>query len=123
MGPVSPERQWEEIGEQEDDGVEDERADESQGEEAAEAKVIKAECTPSKQEIEKHMATHMPFRSWCPFCVAGKAVSSGHHHKPEGPGSVPVISIDYAFMGKGQVNEAGVEEGSEEGSQNPLIVL
>ena len=85
--------------------------------------MIKAECTPSKQEIEEHMATHMPFRSWCPFCVAGKAVSSGHHHKPEGPGLVPVISIDYAFMGKGQVNEEGVEEGGEEGSQNPLIVL
>ena len=69
-------------------------------EEAVEAKVIRNEYAPSRQEIEDHMATHMPFRSWCPFCVAGKAVSSGHHRKLEGPGMVSVVSIDYAFMGK-----------------------
>ena len=102
IGPVSPERQWEEAGEQEEDEerVQGQESDQ-EGEEAARARVIKAEDAPSKQEIEEHMATRMPFRSWCPFCVAGKAVSSGHHHKPEGPGSAPIISIDYASMGKG----------------------
>ena len=72
------------------------------------------------------MATHMPFRSWCPYCVAGKAVISGHHRKHAGPGSVPVISIDYAFMGNGQVNEEGmsatVHHVAGEG-QNPIIVV
>ena len=61
------------------------------------------------------MATHVPFRSWCPFCVAGKAVSDPHQKKMEGPGSVPVISIDYAFMGLGQHED--------DGSQNPILVM
>ena len=25
-----------------------------------------------KHDIEEHMATHVLFRSWCPFCVAGQ---------------------------------------------------
>ena len=24
---------------------------------------------PSIQEVDKHNATHLPFRSWCPYCV------------------------------------------------------
>ena len=26
---------------------------------------------PSREECEEHMRTHMPFRSWCEFCVKG----------------------------------------------------
>ena len=51
-----------------------------------------------------------------------KPVSSGHHARPEGPVLVPVVSIDYAFVGKGQHEDE--LQGSEEGTgQNPLIVL
>ena len=75
--------------------------DEDQGEEAAEAKVIRMECAPSKQEIEDHMATHMPFRSWCPFCVAGKAVSAGHHRKPDGARGGPSDIHGLCVHGKG----------------------
>ena len=50
-----------------------------------------------------------------PFCIAGKAVSDPHQQRTEGPGSVPVISIDYAFMGSGQYDD--------DGSQNPILVM
>ena len=26
---------------------------------------------PTPEEVELHNATHMPYRSWCKFCVAG----------------------------------------------------
>ena len=125
IGPVSPERQWEEAGEQEEDGerIQEQESDQEH-EEAERARVIKAEDAPRKREIEEHMATRMPFRSWCPFCAGGKAVSSGRRRKPEGPGLVPIVSFDYAFMGKGQANSEGLGVGSDDDAiQKPSIVM
>ena len=34
--------------------------------------------TPSAQEVARHNLTHWPFRSWCPFCVSGKAMEGKH---------------------------------------------
>ena len=100
IGPVSPARLWPEAGQQERKEEKDEEQGNNQDcEEATRVRVIKAACAPCQQEIEDHTATRMSFRSWCPFCVAGETVSSGHHRKPEGPGLVPMISIDYAFRG------------------------
>ena len=45
----------------------------------------------------------------------GKAVSDPHYQRSEGPGMIPVISIDFAFMGSGQYED--------EGNQNPLVIM
>ena len=50
-----------------------------------------------------------------PILRAGNAVSDPHHQRSEGPGMIPVISIDYAFMGSGQHED--------EGSQNPILIM
>ena len=63
----------------------EEATDEQEGEleEARKAKGIKAPTKPSKEEVNEHMLTHLPFRSWCPHCVRGK--SKGRpHRKTEG---------------------------------------
>ena len=36
---------------------------------------------PSQEEVDRHMATHLPFRSWCEFCVRGKAKNAVHKFK------------------------------------------
>ena len=38
---------------------------------------------PSKQEIEEHNITHLPYRSWCPHCVAGRGLSTPHRSSDE----------------------------------------
>ena len=56
---------------------------------------------PSRQEVLEHELTHLPFRTWCPHCVAARAKSMKHlidRFKSEG--SIPVVGIDYAFMTK-----------------------
>lgn len=59
---------------------------------------------------------HAVFRSWCPNCVKGKAVTFGHRRsKDKEEDKVPTISIDYMFMGDGQ------EEKEEKG--NPILVI
>ena len=34
------------------------------------AKVLNPQL-PSKEEVEEHNMTHLPFRSWCQHCVKG----------------------------------------------------
>ena len=58
---------------------------------------------PTRTEIEEHMVMHMPFRSWCPHCVRGRAQTGLHQlrtcDRPED--SVPVVAVDYMYMASG----------------------
>jgi hypothetical protein len=51
---------------------------------------------PSKEDVDSHMVTHIPYRSWCDHCVRGRAVNDHHQKGKSEESSVPVISIDYA---------------------------
>ena len=74
IGPVSPERLWAEAGQQEDNGNEDDKQSEDEGAYEGQPAKVKVCCEgPNERDIEDHMATHVPFRSWCPFCIVGKA--------------------------------------------------
>ena len=72
--------------------------DESEGAEGQPAKMKPAPDRPSEEEVRRHMATHIPFRSWCQHCVAGKAGHEAHRRRGEKECGLPVISIDYAWM-------------------------
>ena len=63
-------------------------------------RAIPSPSPPSRQEALEHNCTHIPFRSWCPHCVRGKA-KSDHHRAGEGLGvsETPVVSFDYASIG------------------------
>ena len=70
-------------------------------EEAAAVPKLRGPAEPTKEEIEEHMISHMPYRSWCPHCVRGRGRNLAHRQrdKDEDP-TVPTLSADYAFMGK-----------------------
>ena len=56
---------------------------------------------PTRLEAEEHELTHVPFRSWCPACVAGKAKHWPHKTQrtnTEDEEVVPSIHMDYWFM-------------------------
>ena len=57
---------------------------------------------PTEAEREEHDKTHQPWRSWCPDCVGGGAVSQPHHPAPEDPTNarLPHVLMDYFFMGQ-----------------------
>ena len=67
---------------------------------------------PSRNEVDQHELTHLPFKSWCRHCVRGRGVRSPHRAKTDEDDEderVPTISIDYGFLtdepedGSGQV--------------------
>ena len=65
---------------------------------------------PSQEEVDKHNACHIPFRSWCPFCVAGKAKNEPHRPTEElRAGDTNVVQIDYTFLGD-KVDDTGPAE-------------
>ena len=66
----------------------------------AEARPAKSPSTPklpSAKEIAMHNLTHAIYRSWCPFCVAGRRSNSPHRRSNE-ERTIPLLSGDFAFI-------------------------
>ena len=95
---------------------EKEAAGEQEGEPegARRAKGTRAPIKPSKEEVDEHMLTHLPFRSWCPHCVRGKSKGKPHRRAKEEPRELPTVALDYTFMHESQ------EKYEEEGM--PILV-
>ena len=54
---------------------------------------------PTRQEVERHNLTHLPYRNWCPHCVRAKGKDADHRLRKPGERSLPEFSFDYAFPG------------------------
>ena len=92
--PVSP-RKEEEIGDVSgsegdvwDRAMEPFEHEEGEPEEARKVVGVREEEQPS-EEVKEHMENHMPFRSWCPFCIKGKAGSAWHRKREEAVWACP----------------------------------
>ena len=73
---------------------------EKQDGEAQLAIPIKDPGAPTPAEIAEHELTHLPHRSWCSACVAGRARDRPHKRSAGKDGaSVPCVVFDYGFMG------------------------
>ena len=53
--------------------------------------------SPSSIEIEKHNCGHVPYRAWCPDCVAGRGVADPHKTKEQRDIENREICMDYCF--------------------------
>ena len=63
-------------------------------EEADERRVMRDPGQPSAKEMEEHRIDHWPYRSWCPFCVRGRATGKQHRSRSE-ECAVPTFGFDY----------------------------
>ena len=81
--------------------------------EALRPKSVAVPIPPSRQERLEHELTHLPFRSWCEFCVKGKCKADQHRATGQLAASeIPVVSFDYAFMGDKGRTADGKEDAS-----------
>ena len=77
-------------------GTRGETGEEAEGQDA---KVGCVPCMPTQEEVDVHNATHVPFRSWCPFCVAGKAKANPHFRKDsERVKNENIVSLNMTFL-------------------------
>ena len=54
---------------------------------------------PTAAQIAAHNLTHLPYRSWCPHCVAARRPNT--HHRSSSPGQSradPLLVADYCFV-------------------------
>ena len=58
---------------------------------------------PSPADVEEHNRTHIPYRSWCKWCVEGRG--RGDQHRSSPGSSVPIVGADYFFMTSGGVKK------------------
>ena len=66
-------------------------------EEARQPMPARDPCAPTRAQWEEHQATHLPFRIWCPHCVAGRLDNPPHRRVGEHESEVPEVHFDYAF--------------------------
>ena len=53
---------------------------------------------PSREEVEEHEKTHLPYRNWCGHCVKGHGVEAACRTSGGG-GELPEFHLDWAFPG------------------------
>ena len=68
-------------------------------EEALDVKLRKTARRPTEDEVRRHNVTHLPFRDWCPECIAGRAKDFQHQRREElREGALPEVHFDYCFL-------------------------
>ena len=77
--------------------------EEESSEEAVQPRVSPDPGQPTLRQLEQHRITHTPFRSWCKWCVIGRA--RGTQHRASKESTVPIIGIDYFFITSGGVKK------------------
>ena len=69
-----------------------------QGQEARTVRTRTAPRPPSAEEVRQHSVTHLPFRNWCPHCVAARGRNFPHSRiREESQCEYPVVHFDYCF--------------------------
>ena len=65
---------------------------------------------PTKEEMDEHMLTHIPYRQWCQHCVSGKAKGNPHQKSRGYVREMPTIVLDYMYMRErqGEGEEGGM---------------
>ena len=48
---------------------------------------------PTDRQIEEHRLTHLPYRSWCRWCVLGRG--RGLQHRARTGSLIPTVGMDY----------------------------
>ena len=61
------------------------------------SRALTAPPKPTRQMIEDHEVSHLPFRSWCTACVRGRAKSMPHFRVEKEDEVLSTYSADYGF--------------------------
>ena len=105
-----------------DDFEEDKVDKHAEADEGRRPKVLRRPQTPTKAEWDEHALTHLPFREWCPHCIAGKGMSSQHRSSKEPQMGIPV-SADYCWMKDGREEEDEEEEEAQGKKGQPTLIM
>ena len=75
----------------------DEDVDAETGDISVRPRALPTPKLPSAAVVAQHNLTHYPYRSWCPWCAAGRRPNSHHMSQPTGR-TLPMFHADYCFI-------------------------
>ncbi len=68
---------------------------------------------PTQKQLDDHRVDHLPFRSWCPGNVAGRATGEQHVVRKD-PKQIATFSMDHLYCTKSRgTRKEGLEEGED----------
>ena len=70
-------------------------------EETADLKIAVSPIRPSAADVAEHRVCHMPYRNWCPQCVAGRGLGEQRGRHAGRPHDVPRVGLDCWFITSG----------------------
>ena len=71
----------------------------SDGGEFQAARGVPTPKAPSRDVQSRRNLTHLPYASWCPWCVMGRRSNAPHFRSKDGADrSLPLLVADYAFV-------------------------
>ena len=97
-----------EQGQSSNNAAEDAQGIEAENAESVEPRVMRAPKLPSREEVESHMTTHVPFRSWCKHCVRTRGRRDAHqqHKRDAQPEArIGLGHPDYCGVGSNSADE------------------
>ena len=84
--------------------------------ESEKIKVMTDPRKPSVKEVELHNLTRVPYRNWCPVCIAAKGNDLEHRKDVKDERSLPEFAFDYCFPGNELGYKLTVLVGKERGT-------
>ena len=91
----------EEAQERQEQGAVDDRAEDCEEEfkcqECLPRRILPDPGQPTARQLAEHRIDHIPYRSWCPECVAARATGEQHRTAP-GARTITRFSFDYLFI-------------------------
>ena len=64
------------------------------------ARHLPSEPAPTAKQVEEHRCSHIPFRSWCKWCMMGRGLGIQHRGGSSEP-FIPIVALDYFFITPG----------------------
>ena len=53
---------------------------------------------PTKAEVDRHNCTHLPYRSWCKWCVMARRPNTHHRSRLSSRRALPLLVADYCYL-------------------------
>ena len=80
-----------------------EEALQEEGTEAKLPKCVRDPGEPTTRERALHNQFHLPYRSWCKWCVMGRGRDLPHRPCDRSEQGVPIVALDFFFIGEPKV--------------------
>ena len=84
----------EDVGDNQEISIEEENGDDVEI-----PKMAKDPGQPTTRQVGEHKIVHVPYRSWCKWCVLGRG--RGIQHRGTTQSLISLIGLDYFYITKG----------------------